>query len=334
MVRGRGRASVVAIALAATLAGCATTGPSDPPGPATVPPGPAQPDIAVPPAGRIAFSRLEVDAKSGMPTAADIWSVATDGSDPVRLTDLPDLGAMASWSPDASRLVFSRFTSRIEGDLWIIDADPSAPDRHLRQLTEGPGVEGAAAWSPDGASIAYVTDWQGAGSIWIRAADGSGEPRHVIDGNWPSWTPDGSRLLVTLGADFKETSLAYVSVDGGETEPLPIQMPNASEGSVSPLGEIAFVSSENDYAGGPTNWNEDIFTTGSDGRRGPMRITNTPENDHWPPSWAPAGDWFAYTHDVREQVSRLAIVLGTGEPRYLTDGSFDLWAAWRPEPGP
>ena len=330
MVAGRSLARVAAVVLVATLAGCSSTVP----GPATAAPGPAQPDAAVPPAGRIAFTRYELDAATGQPSGADLWSISTDGSDLVRLTDLPEFEFFPAWSPDASRLVFSRLESQSEGDLWVIDADPAAPDRHLRQLTEGPGLEGAASWSPDGAWIAYVADWQNNASIWIRAADGTGEPRHLIDGNWPSWTPDGSRLLVTLGKDFKATTLAYVSVNGGEPEPLPLEVPNASEGSVSPLGEIAFVSSENDYAGEPSNWNEDIYTIGSDGRRGPTRITNATTNDHWPPSWSPAGDWFAYTNDLGVPTSRIAIVAGTNEPRHVTEGSYDLFPAWRPEPAP
>lgn len=332
MVGRRGFAPVAAIVLAAALSGCLTVAPDPPAGPPSPPPGPAQPDVAVPPAGRIAFARIEVDLGTTIPSGADLWSVATDGSDLVRLTDLPEFELMPTWSPDAGQLVFSRLTDESEGDLWIIDADPTASDRHLRQLTEGPGIEGAPAWSPDGTQIAFVTDWQHNPGIWIRASDGSAEPRHVIDGNWPSWTPDGSRLLVTLGRDFAATTLAYVSVDGGAPDTLPIQTPNASEGSVSSLGEIAFVSSENDYAGDPTNWNEDIYTIGYDGRRGPTRITNTHENDHWPPTWSPAGDWFAYTHDLGEQRSRIALIYGTNEPRYVTDGSFDLYPAWRPEP--
>ena len=139
---------------------------------------------------------------------------------------------------------------------------------------------------------------------------------------------------MTLGTDYADTTLAYVPVGGGAPDTLPIQAPNASEGSVSSLGEIAFVSSENDYAGDASNWNEDIYTIGPDGRRGPLRITNTHENDHWPPTWSPAGDWFAYTHDLGGQRSRIAIVYGTAEPRYLTDDASDLFPAWRPEPAP
>ena len=332
MVAGRGRAVGRGPGPAATLSGCATA--------ATrvrrlSRPEPASPTgRSRPPAGSPSPASSRARRRANLP-AADLWSVATDGSDLVRLTDLPEFELFPAWSPDATRLVFSRLESQAEGDLWIIDADPTASDRHLRQLTEGPGLEAAAAWSPDGAWIAYVADWHNNASIWIRAADGSGEPRRVIDGNWPSWTPDGSRLLVTLGSDFKATTLAFVSVDGGEPEALPIQVPNASEGSVSPLGEIAFVSSENDYAGDPATWNEDIYTIGPDGRRGPTRIIDTPEQR--PLAAELVARWrLVRLHPRRpaQQRSRIAIVVGTGEPRYLTDGSYDLFPAWRPDPAP
>ena len=299
----------------------------------TVVPGTADTGAATPPEGRIAFSRTTFDEATNTPTASDIWSVGTDGSDLVQLTDLPELELYPAWSPDGSRFAFVRSADTSTGDIWLIDPDPAAADRHLTQLTDGGGLSFAPAWSPDGRWIAYVDDWQSAPSVWIKAADGTGEARRVTEGaaNWPSWTPDGTRLLITVGADFTDTELAYVDVEGGEPEILPIQVPNASEGAVGPTGEIAFVSSPNDYAeDDPSTWNEEIYTTGADGVRGPIQVTTTPENDHWPPSWSPAGDWLAYTNDRGTSGSRIAIVLGTGEPRYLTDGAYDAFPAWHP----
>jgi TolB protein len=308
------------------LAGCGSTATSP-----SAEPLPASPVVAVLPVGSIAFARTIFDPTTNQPTAGDIWSVETDGMDLVQLTDLPELELYPAWSPDGARFAFVRTADTTTGDIWLIDADPTAADRHLTQLTDGPGLEFAPAWSPDGRWIAYVDDWQAAPSIWIRAADGTGEPRRIVDGNWPSWTPDGARLLVTVGSDFKTTKLAYVPIEGGEPETLPIQVPNASEGAVSPLGEIAFVSSANGYAeDDPSTWNEDVYTIGSDGRRGPIQVSFTPVNDHWPPSWSPGGDWLAYTNDGGTDGSRIAIVLPTGEPTYLTEGAYDAFPAWRP----
>jgi TolB protein len=289
--------------------------------------------VTTPPDGQIAFSRTAFDPATRAPTRGDIWSVGTDGSDLTQLTDQPEIELYPAWSPDGQRLAFARLDSMSKGDIWLIDADPTASDRHLIQLTDGDALEFAPAWSPDGRSIAYVDDWQGAPSVWIRSADATGEARRVADGNWPSWTPDGSRLLVTVGTDFTDTKLAYVDVDGGEPEILPIDVPNASESAINALGGIAFVSSPNDYADpDPASWNEEVYTVGPDGATGLVQVTNTPENDHWPPSWSPSSDWIAYTNDVGTTGSRIAIVLPTGEPVYLTSGAYDLFPAWRPEP--
>ena len=324
---------VVTMAVALGIAsGCAAA-----PGSPSAPPEGASPAVTAsdpPPDGRIAFARTIFDPATNTPTGGDIWSVGTDGDDLTQLTELPEIELFPAWSPDGSRLAFVRLADTTSGDLWLIDADPTAADRHLVQLTDDAGLEFAPAWSPDGASIAYVGDWQGAPAVWIRAADGSGDPRKVADGNWPSWTPDGTRLLLTVGSDFKATALAYVPVDGGEPEALPLQVANASEAAISPLGEIAFVSSANDYAqDDPSTWNEDILTVGSDGTGTPVQVTTTPENDHWPPSWAPDGRWLAYSHDLGTSGSRIAIVLPTAAPIYLTDGAYDSFPAWQPEPG-
>jgi Tol biopolymer transport system component len=315
---------------AGLLSSCALPGASPS---ATVAPSSPDAGVTTPPDGRVAFSRTVFDPATNTPTSGDIWSVETDGSDIIQLTDLPEIELSPAWSPDGQRLAFARIDSTSSGDIWLIDADPTAADRHLTQLTDGAGLEFAPAWSPDGRSVAYVADWQGAPSVWIRSADATGEARRVVDGNWPSWTPDGTRLLITVGTDFTDTKLAYVDVDGGEPELLPIGLPNASESAVNSMGGIAFVASENDYADSdPSTWNEDVFTVGPDGASGTVRITNTPENDHWPPSWSPSSDWIAYTNDAGTSGSRIAIVLPTGEPIYLTSGAYDAFPAWRPEP--
>ena len=109
MVGRRALAPVAAVALAAALSGCVTT--TDVPGPPTVQPGPAQPDVAVPPVGPDRLRPHRARARdTTIPSAADLWSVATDGSDLVRLTDLPEFELMPAWSPDATRLAFARLS--------------------------------------------------------------------------------------------------------------------------------------------------------------------------------------------------------------------------------
>ena len=127
----------------------------------------------------------------------------------------------ASLSPSGARVILEA-----RGDLFSVPAK----DGQTRNLTESQGVrERAPAWSPDGKRVAYLSDATGEYEIWVRAADGSGEPKQLTkDGApWkfePAWSPDGKKLaygdrrhrLRVLDAD----SGAVADVDTGSREDL------------------------------------------------------------------------------------------------------------------
>jgi TolB protein len=73
----------------------------------------------------------------------------------------------------------------------------------LRQLTHVPdgSAAGAPSVSPDGRTVAYVSNESGGFAVWLMHADGT-DQRQLLstpdtDYFTPSWSPDGSRLLVT-----------------------------------------------------------------------------------------------------------------------------------------
>jgi len=110
--------------------------------------------------------------------------------------------AGCSWSPDGTRLVFSR-----SGVLFFINADGSG--------LVSTGVSGEApAWSPDGTQIAYGSINGGNDGLWVMNATLT--PRRLTTpvqaDQWPRWSPDGLHLvfqrvennvfhLYTIGAD-------------------------------------------------------------------------------------------------------------------------------------
>lgn len=111
-------------------------------------------------------------------------------------------------SPRGERAVFGA-----RGELFSVPAK----NGEIRNLSRTPAErEISASWSPDGKSIAYLSDASGEYEIYVRDQDGSGEPRRVTrdGGTWrfpPVWSPDSRKLAY---AD-KRQRLRIVDVSGG-----------------------------------------------------------------------------------------------------------------------
>ncbi len=109
------------------------------------------------PDGRqVAFVRVTVnEKKDGYDTA--IWIVPADGGEPPRpFTSGPRDGS-PRWSPDGTRIVFTRAAEK-EGkpeppQLYLI----STQGGEAVSLTDLPRGAGSPAWSPDGKTIAFVS---------------------------------------------------------------------------------------------------------------------------------------------------------------------------------
>ena len=104
-----------------------------------------QPQGYSPDGSRILFARY-ADGSAG-----ELWSVATDGSDAIRLSPAPlavsDWSTPASWSPDGSRVAFAAApTEGARRSLYVVDAD----GRNLREISPADVGGVTAQWSPDG----------------------------------------------------------------------------------------------------------------------------------------------------------------------------------------
>ena len=102
---------------------------------------------------------LAFDSDAGLPADAfgtDIWTMRPDGSHLVRVTNDGGGNIVQDWSPDGSTLLFQRSVdhSDYSWDLWTI----ALADGERRQLTDWPGMDVSAIYSPDGAKIAFASD--------------------------------------------------------------------------------------------------------------------------------------------------------------------------------
>jgi DNA-binding winged helix-turn-helix (wHTH) protein/Tol biopolymer transport system component len=133
-------------------------------------------------------------------------------------------------------------------DVWVTEIDRGP----LRRLTfEGFNIE--PAWSSDGKWVAFASNRNGAHNIYLKAADGSGEARRLLESElhqYPeSWAPDGKMLLFNeyhpeTGSDLW---LVAINEDGSaKTRPQPLRTTPANdmEASFSPDGRWITYSSD------------------------------------------------------------------------------------------
>lgn len=94
-------------------------------------------------------------------------------------------------SPSAKRAVFEA-----RGELFTVPAEKG----DIRELTNTPGArERNPAWSPDGKSIAYLSDQTGEYEVWVIPSDGKGAARQVTKNGHefrfePRWSPDSKKV--------------------------------------------------------------------------------------------------------------------------------------------
>jgi len=95
-------------------------------------------------------------------------------------------------APDGQRALFGA-----RGDVFTVPAKHG----NTRNLTATPGVhERSSKWSPDGRTIAFISDRSGTDEIWLTDQAGGGEPRQLTtDGDTYKyqirWSPDGTKIL-------------------------------------------------------------------------------------------------------------------------------------------
>ncbi|MEZ0578331.1 DUF5050 domain-containing protein [Nocardioides sp. MH1] len=209
----------------------------------------------------------------------DIYTMRSDGSDVVRLTDNGPVGDVTpSYSPDGTRIVFASGRDEPAGDIYSMKVDGT----DVIRLTDDPVYDVFPRYSPDGSHIVYQHDDGLAARVHVMNADGT-EQTDISAGQTdlgPSYSPDGKLIVV---ARFFDGQLDIVTMkpDGSNVQNLTGSVDSESGPVFSPDGaKVAFRRTDATDAGG-------IFVMDADGSS-PTQLTDQPSTEvDFLPVWGP-----------------------------------------------
>lgn len=126
----------------------------------------------------------------------ELWTAYTDGSKQTLVVRMNKNVTHPRFSPDGTKIVFSTYVSDIDfTEIFVVNADGTG----LKRLTYSAGDDVMPTWSPDGITIAWVTDRSGKAGIFLMNADGL-NPRPLItdcEGGCvdPAFSPNGRKIV-------------------------------------------------------------------------------------------------------------------------------------------
>ena len=269
-------------------------------------------------------------------SGGDLGAVGTaDGgfeilTEDLSLSGVGSLGApQPVWSPDGRWVAYTSDKSGAP-EIWLWSAEEGTVDVQLTRLA---ARANGLAWSPDGRSIAFSGDRFGNMDIWTVSVP-DGKLNRLTDDplyeGYPSWTPDGSRLLyVRMDDRWVDHDVIEVDPDGGNP-----RMVVRDTGFFDYRAGRAFASAQVSPDGGTvlfrsqrSGWlNYWVVPRGGDAAPRQIAASDFDQSDA---RWSPDGSWISYTEN-RDGVHSLRVVSADGtKSKALVDP--EVGAALRPE---
>lgn len=179
---------------------------------------------------QLALSRTQI----AFAHAGDIWLVSRDGGAASQLTSGPEEDSNPSFSPDGTRIAFSRAAGG-DADIFVAPVAGGTPTR----LTFHPSDEVVRGWSPDGADILFTAArtlaWQPRLYL-VRAAGGPGRVLPIPVAWNGTFLPDG-RIVYAEREVLSRYPMAWRGYRGGSMGALVLADPG--RGTFTPLSTDA-----------------------------------------------------------------------------------------------
>jgi Tol biopolymer transport system component len=248
-----------------------------------------------------------------------------------------------AFSPDGKQLLYSQYgnngMSTSDTSVQIMNADGSGKRPLFHQAATSAFD---AVWAPAGDWIAFCVGkyFRAPGlptsQIALIKPDGAGYREVAEDGinnGFPSWSPDGKRIVYKRGKQLVILTLADGKIvpltDGSHYDNFP---------KWSPKENVILFTTDRDG-------DFELYTIRPDGT-GLTRLTNSPGNDAHS-TWSDDGEWILFSSGRKGFKDEMAIYDGVPQPygeifamradgsdvRQLTDNKWeDASAGWMPEP--
>ena len=286
------------------------------------------------------------------PTVTTLWEVPAAGG--IETPIETDWGSNGSFSPDASKLAFTRhpapwsrkhYRGSYAADLWV--ADLAA--KKFTRLGD-PDYKGNRLWPMYGnnGEIYYVSNatageknikfggpevMQSVNNIWKISDKGGKETQVTHHG-------DGNLFFPTISADGKtivyEDNFGIWKLDTASGKSSEIRIDIKSDRKDNDTELVTMTNEASGFSLSPTNKRAaiiahgEVFTIATD-RGEPQRVTETPAREQ-NPRWSPNGKWIAFVSDRtgREEVF-ISDELGKTVKK-LSDSDCDKTAiVWAPD---
>ncbi|MGB6690217.1 MAG: hypothetical protein WBE76_20470, partial [Terracidiphilus sp.] len=196
------------------------------------------------------------------------------------------------------------------GDVFTVPIEKGA----TRNLTDSSNAhDKEAAWSPDGATIAFISDMDGEDELYRISQDGQGKPEELTHGlqamlYQPTWSPDGKRIAFT----DKDGKLYVLTLDDKKVTQIAqnprgriFSYPWSEDGSF-----LAFTMDE------PSGFTCIYIWSVADGQ---VRRVTDPMRDSGDPQWDTEGNYlyFIGTREYQPQLSDNEFNYATNRGREL-----------------
>ena len=186
----------------------------------------------------------------------NIYLLDSDGTNEVRLTGGPGPVGCPSWSPDGSRIVYSRREPSGSENIFVIATDGSSDIR----LTDDTPGSAFPEWSPDGSTILFTSTREGGRYPRLYRMDPDGSNRQPFLDVCPlyvsnvRWSPDGSRIAFNCSGEYN-TLIQTVRIDGSDprtisivaskppytADAVPVWAPDGTMLALSRSGDVLYV---------------------------------------------------------------------------------------------